>query len=95
MFILVFRQCSVRNKEIYYSNIKLALFIGANEVDTVFLNRNNFESFIRELLLVRQYRVIIYKQATPGRNDWQEEYKVCVSSSGGGICIHFPTTYFD
>uniref|UniRef100_A0A2P2I8C1 DNA mismatch repair protein MSH2 n=2 Tax=Hirondellea gigas TaxID=1518452 RepID=A0A2P2I8C1_9CRUS len=48
---------------------------GAHEMDTVFLSRNNFESFVRELLLVKQYRLSIYRQQTQGKNDWYEEFK--------------------
>ncbi|KAF2367932.1 DNA mismatch repair protein MutS C-terminal [Trinorchestia longiramus] len=48
---------------------------GAQQVNTVFLNQSNFETFIRELLLVKQYRVIVYKQQSSNRNDWAEEVK--------------------
>lgn len=40
------------------------------------LNKNNFEKFVRELLLVKQYRVEVYTKPTQSRNnEWILEYK--------------------
>ncbi|KAI4458816.1 dna mismatch repair protein muts family member [Holotrichia oblita] len=40
------------------------------------LNKHLFEKFIRELLLIKQYRVDVYIRSTPGKNnDWKIEYK--------------------
>lgn len=40
------------------------------------LNKHLFERFIRELLLIKQYRVEVYIRSAPGRNnDWKLEYK--------------------
>ncbi|XP_045467664.1 DNA mismatch repair protein Msh2 isoform X2 [Harmonia axyridis] len=42
----------------------------------VTLSKSQFELVLRELLLVRQYRVEVYLKQTQGRNnDWQVEYK--------------------
>ncbi|CAH1176302.1 unnamed protein product [Phaedon cochleariae] len=41
----------------------------------VCLNKNQFENFLRELLLVRQYRVEVYVTSSQKNNDWQLEYK--------------------
>ncbi|KRT83688.1 hypothetical protein AMK59_3883 [Oryctes borbonicus] len=40
------------------------------------LNKHLFERFVRELLLIKQYRVEVYVRSTPGKNnDWKVEYK--------------------
>ncbi|KAK9875018.1 hypothetical protein WA026_005828 [Henosepilachna vigintioctopunctata] len=42
----------------------------------VTLSKNQFELVLRELLLVRQYRVEVFLKQTQGKNnDWQVEYK--------------------
>ncbi|KAJ8919097.1 hypothetical protein NQ315_012082 [Exocentrus adspersus] len=41
----------------------------------VCLNKSQFELFLRELLLIRQYRVEVYTKASPKNNDWHLEYK--------------------
>ncbi|XP_066599246.1 DNA mismatch repair protein Msh2 [Prorops nasuta] len=52
--------------------------IGAepNKTQGVILNKNHFEAFIRDLLLVKQYRVEIYvNQGSAKNQDWILEYK--------------------
>ncbi|GJQ86278.1 putative component of the post-replicative DNA mismatch repair system (MMR) [Trypoxylus dichotomus] len=40
------------------------------------LNKHLFERFVRELLLIKQYRVEVYIRSAPGRNnDWKVEFK--------------------
>uniref|UniRef100_A0ABD2WUW8 DNA mismatch repair proteins mutS family domain-containing protein n=1 Tax=Trichogramma kaykai TaxID=54128 RepID=A0ABD2WUW8_9HYME len=47
-----------------------------NKIDSVILNKNTFESFVRDLLLVKQYRVEVYvNQKTTKNQDWTIEYK--------------------
>jgi DNA mismatch repair protein MSH2 len=42
----------------------------------VVLRKSQFERFIRELLLVKQYRVEVYVKASPNKiNEWNVEYK--------------------
>ena len=50
---------------------------GDNKIDSVVLSKANFESFVRELLLVKQYRVEVYISKSGARNasDWTLEYK--------------------
>lgn len=44
------------------------------EVDYVSLSKGNFEILLRELLLVKNYRVEVYKTQS-GNSDWSVEYK--------------------
>lgn len=45
-------------------------------MESVVLSRLNFESFVRDLLLLKHYRVELYKQKSSSKNDWEAEYKV-------------------
>ncbi|KAG7201856.1 hypothetical protein KM043_004574 [Ampulex compressa] len=52
--------------------------IGAepNKVEGVILNKNHFEAFVRDLLLVKQYRVEVYLNQGSSKNyNWILEYK--------------------
>lgn len=44
------------------------------DVDYLSLSKGNFEILLRELLLVRNYRVEVYTKRS-GSNDWAVEYK--------------------
>ncbi|KAB7498881.1 DNA mismatch repair protein Msh2 [Armadillidium nasatum] len=63
-------------KEIFHTNSVIKhLGSGSKRVPSVVLSKLNFESFVRDLLLVKQYRVVVYKQISSSKNDWEETYK--------------------
>lgn len=62
-------------KELFHTNSVIKLLgAGDKKVESVILSRLNFESFVRDLLLVKHYRIEVYKQKS-GKNDWEAEYK--------------------
>ncbi|KDR09158.1 hypothetical protein L798_01274, partial [Zootermopsis nevadensis] len=66
-------------KEVFHS-AGVVKFIGtdSNRIESLALSKSNFESFVRDLLLVKQYRVEVYVSDTPGcksGNNWTLEYK--------------------
>jgi len=56
---------------------------GKTRLEYVVLSKSSFESTIRELLLVRQYRIEVYKSKSSGKTatDWTLTYKVLRSYS--------------
>ena len=51
------------------------LLLGASRLEGVILSKTNFESFVRQLLLVLQYRVEVYRNSTKSGNDWKLTFK--------------------
>ena len=63
------------------------VFAGVSQLPSVILSKPNFESFVRDLLLVKQYRVEIYSCKVKSSNDWKVTYKVCMHACTH-VCMH-------
>lgn len=63
-------------KEVYKSTtgVKTMAPDGATALDYVCLNKGNFEVFLRDLLLVKNYRVEVYTKKSQG-GDFELEFK--------------------
>ncbi|XP_055746578.1 DNA mismatch repair protein Msh2 isoform X1 [Salvelinus fontinalis] len=64
-------------KEVFKTNgVIKTLGSGSRKLESVVLSKTNFEALVRDLLLVKQYRVEVYRnQSKTKDHSWQLEYK--------------------
>jgi len=56
----------------------LCLFVGNSRLEYVVVSKTNFDTIVRDLLLVRLYRVEVYQSKGGKHSDWTLAFKVCV-----------------
>ena len=69
--------CNVYSSLLTRINMFYLCITGSNKLESVVLSKMNFESLVRDMLLVKQYRLEVYKnKGSVKNNDWTLAFKV-------------------
>ena len=53
-------------------------YTGDHTLQSVSLSKAHFEAFLRDLLLVKQYRVEVFRRVNNDQSSWKVEFKVSI-----------------
>ncbi|ODN00753.1 DNA mismatch repair protein Msh2 [Orchesella cincta] len=77
-YIVFEKDAVLASKEVFQTNAVIKTYgSGTSKIDLVNINRARFESWVRDLLLIKQYRVEVYANSSSakGRIDWVIQYR--------------------